>query len=125
VTSEGQTVFNLIDNNPLAGENFYMIHYTDPSTGNNINTPTVRMVFESMAIYPSPFNDKFFIRHGENGKPEKVIITDLTGQNIPANTFTRTSGITEVLMPEKLPPGIYVIHVRTKNNIVARTILKN
>lgn len=124
VPQSGQTVFNYIDNDPLAGENYYMIQYTDPNSS-SIASQTVRMVFDSMSIYPSPFNHKFFIRHGNNGKPEKVIVTDLTGQNISVNTFTRTSGITEVLVPENLQPGIYVIHVRTRNNIIARTILKN
>jgi hypothetical protein len=125
VTNSNQATFNAIDNDPIAGENFYMINYIDPNNRNSINSHITRVSFDAISIYPSPFDGKFFIRHGESGKPEKIMITDITGQNIQVRMISRNKGITEVEISNKIQPGIYIIHILTGNNVIAKTIMKN
>lgn len=123
-SSQGQINFNSIDNDPIPGENYYMINYRDQSGAGSLNSQTMRVAIESLSIYPSPFKNKFFIQHGQADKPEKIIVTDITGRNIAAKTIHK-NGITEVLLSAAIQPGIYVIHIQTSKNIIAKTIMKN
>lgn len=124
VTDRLQTVFQSIDNHPQPGENFYMINYIDPSTGKTCQSQMARATFETISIYPSPFTTSFFIRRNEADKLERLIITDVNGQNVAFNTMTRAAGITEVLLSPQLPAGIYLVHMLTRNNVTVKTIMK-
>ena len=124
LTAPGQSVFQIIDNNPNPGENFYMINYTDPGSAKSIQSQTVRALFETISIYPGPLNKSFFIRHTEAERPQRVMVTDINGQNIKVKTEFKGNGITEILLSPTLPPGIYVVHLMTRNRVLAKTVVR-
>jgi hypothetical protein len=121
--------FNSIDKTPLPGTNYYMIKYTDPATGKTVNSKTEEILFEKNAagfvIYPIPFDDKFLITYNQGMFPEKIILTDITGRNIRISYSTKENARKiELLVIDKIEPGIYIIHMQTSKKHIAQTILK-
>ena len=129
VKEENRIQFNSIDKNPLPGTNYYMIKYIDPVSGKTVNSKTEKIFFEKsgadLAIYPIPFDNKFFISYGQGMFPEQIILTDITGRNIRISYSTKTNaGQVELVVMDKIEPGIYIIHIRTSKKYIAQTILK-
>jgi len=126
VKEESASLFNTIDKNPVPGNNYYMIRYIDPATGIAISSKHVKIFSPNtngFTVYPIPFDNKFFIDHTKG--IEKIILTDLTGRNILIRYSLRPgSELTEVSVLQKIQSGIYIIHIRTEKNIMAKTIFK-
>jgi len=103
-----------------------MIRYIDPATGIAISSKPAKIFSENIngfSVYPIPFDNRFFIDHAKG--IEKVILTDLTGRNIPIRyTVKPGSELIEVGVLQKIQPGIYIIHIRTEKNVMAKTIFK-
>lgn len=126
VKDANSTSFNVIDKNPVTGNNYYMIRYTDPATGLPISSKPIKIFSGNttgFSVYPIPFDTKFFIDHAKG--TEKIILTDLTGKNIPIRyTIKPGSELIEVGILQKVQPGIYIIHIKTEKNVMARTVFK-
>lgn len=120
--------FKLIDRNPLPGNNYYMIQYTNPQTGKKENSKMINVFIENLIgfnLYPVPFDDRLFINCQPGVHPEKILLTDVTGKNIrTSHTIGETSRTAEITVLDKLQPGLYIIHIQTNKNVVARTIFK-
>ena len=53
------------------------------------------------------------------------MLTDMTSKNIPIRySAKRGKESFEIDVLQKIPAGIYIIHILTKTNIMAKTILK-
>lgn len=129
VKEENRITFNSIDKNPLPGTNYYMIKYIDPVTGKTVNSKTEKIFFEKsgadLTIYPIPFDNKFVISFNQGMRPEKIILTDITGKNIRISYSTKQdAGKVELFIMDKIDPGIYIIHMLTSKKYIAQTILK-
>lgn len=123
------THFNSIDKNPLPGNNYYMISYTNPRTGMTASSKMVKVIAEMIVgfnLYPVPFDNKFFITCEPGTSPERILLTDIAGRNIRTSyTLHDGSPSVEVTVLDKLQSGLYIIHMQTnKNNVVAKTIFK-
>ena len=126
VKETGASLFNSVDKNPMGENNYYMIKYINPATGVTINSKPVKVFSENIngfTVYPVPFDNKFFI--GYVADIEKIILTDMAGRNIAIRHSTRRdTQLIEVEVLEKIESGIYIIHIRTGKNSMAKTIFK-
>jgi hypothetical protein len=127
-SDNGNSNFNFIDKQPLPGNNYYMIQYTNPQTSKMENSKLVKVFSEatnSFNFYPVPFDEQLFIDFAQGVLPEKILLTDLTGRNIRTTYKMKESSSTARLtVLDKLQPGLYIIHIQTNKNIMARTIFK-
>ena len=117
--------FTIVDKNPIPGNNYYMINYIEPG-GRNFNSKTVKVIADTpneFTIFPTPFKKQFYIKY--NHKIEQIILTDITGRNIPIRSYPYegSSQLTVELL-DHIQSGIYIVHIRTEKNTVARTIFK-
>jgi hypothetical protein len=124
--NESMTHFSSFDKHPQPGTNYYMIRYTDPR-GMTFDSKAVKAVtdlYSGFNIYPSPFRTNFFLKY--SGRIEQIILTDISGCNIPI-TYKPSGdgGTTEVYLRENIQPGIYIIHVRTEKSVMAKTLFKD
>lgn len=120
--------YNIIDKHPLQGNNYYMIRYTNPVTGMMINSKMAKVFSETSAgfnLYPVPFDNKFYVGFVPGTRPQKIILTDVNGRNIRTrNIIHETSQLIEITVLDKIQAGIYIVHMQTDKNIVAKTIFK-
>lgn len=119
--------FNYIDKSPLTGYNYYMIKYIR-SDNTTINSKAVRVSSlpqNGFIISSMPFDRSFSISFSREIEPEKVILTDIMGRNInikyTVESYTRSM---EVEVLDDIAPGIYIVHIRSDKNTMAKTILK-
>src|SRR5690606_23300253 len=73
------------DKNPLTGNNYYMIRYSNQNSGFELSSKTVKIFtedFTGLKVYPMPFENTFYVSYGSDTGPEKIILTDITGRNI-------------------------------------------
>lgn len=128
LATDTRVAFQYIDNNPLKGNNYYMIRLINQLTGNEVSSKIIRVTATShtpFTIYPMPFDDKISISYAPGMLPEKIILTDVMGRNILIRNHSKESSRNvEVDVLENLEPGIYIIHLRTSRNVVSRTIIK-
>jgi hypothetical protein len=126
VSTGGSTQFRINDNHPLPGNNFYMIQYIHPATHTTIQSNTIKIITESgsgFSVHPVPFTNKFFVSDVKD--VEKIMLTDMTGKNIPIRYAAKKERESfEIDVMQKIPSGIYIIHILTKTNIMAKTILR-
>ncbi|RYF95246.1 MAG: T9SS type A sorting domain-containing protein [Chitinophagaceae bacterium] len=126
VNAESTTKFRITDNNPLPGNNYYMIQYINPVTHTTVQSNTIKVITESptgFSVHPVPFTNKFYVTDVKG--VEKIMLTDMTGKNIPIRySAKRERESFEIDVMQKIPSGIYIIHILTKTNIMAKTILK-
>ncbi|MBL7740377.1 MAG: T9SS type A sorting domain-containing protein [Chitinophagaceae bacterium] len=122
------SVYNYTDQSPLRENAFYMIQYTNPLTGMMMNSKIIKMFTGIMAgfhLYPVPFDNKFFINYEPGANPEKILLTDLAGRDIRAKyTIREGSQSVEVIVLDNIQPGLYIVHMQTSRNVVAKTIFK-
>jgi hypothetical protein len=122
------SLFNAVDKNPLQGNNYYMIRYINSRTGMVLNSKMAKVFAETSAgfnLYPVPFDNKFYVGFVPGTHPEKIILTDVNGKNIRIRNIIRTEAeLVEVVVLDKIQAGIYIIHMQTNKNIVAKTIFK-
>lgn len=127
VVNGHSSFFNFIDKQPLQGNNFYMIKYTNPA-GRSSSTNIVQLFAENktgISIYPIPFDHSFSIHYKAGESPEKILLTDITGRTIRTRYIIKESlQRVEMMVLDNLEPGIYIVHVQTKRNYMAQTILK-
>ncbi len=113
------------DFQPQPGNNYYMINYSDPR-GTTVNSKTIRIFTETadgFTVYPIPFKNDFTIKY--SNPIRQVILTDVTGRNVPINySFNALAGTVEVSVNGSILPGIYIVHIRTDKNVMAKTIFK-
>lgn len=120
-------LFNYIDKSPLPGYNYYMIKYIR-SDNTIINSKPVRVSSlpqNGFAISPMPFDRRFSISFSKETEPDKVILTDIMGRNIHIRYTTGSyTGSMEVEVLDDIAPGMYIVHIRSAKNTMARTIVK-
>ena len=126
IKEESTSLFNVIDKNPVSGNNYYMIRYIDPFTGVATSSKPVKIFSESIngfSVYPMPFDNKFFVSQAKG--IEKIILTDLAGRNILIRYSLKPgSELIEIGVLQKIQPGVYIIHIQTEKNVMAKTIFK-
>jgi carboxypeptidase T len=120
---EGSMLYNLIDNNPLRGNNFYRIKETDvngkSSYSNIINivySPAVHFV----QLYPNPVKDNLTVRIKLNtAEKVSIQINDLSGRIIRTIDVNASSSIREFQIDTKdLSSNLYILKVINSNNEV-------
>lgn len=122
------TDFTFFDQYPLQKMNYYMIRYTNIQTGTSFNSKIVKIISKiktGFNLYPVPFYDKFFINYERGTTPQKVLLKDVLGRNIPIRYKLNPSSFTiEVMALDKLQPGLYIIHLQTDKSMIARPTMK-
>lgn len=120
--------YNYTDNLPVPGNAYYMIQYTNPLREMMTNSKMMKMFTDIIAgfhLYPVPFDNKFFINYEQGAHPEKILLTDLAGRDIRTkHTIREGSQSVEVTVLDKIQAGLYIIHMQTNKNVVAKTIFK-
>ncbi|MES1225755.1 MAG: T9SS type A sorting domain-containing protein [Bacteroidota bacterium] len=129
VDSNSIAGFNLIDKHPLNNINYYMIRYTNIQTGvirNSRIAKVISKIKEGFSFYPVPFHDKFTINYERGVIPQKLLLKDVQGRDLRIrHTIHGDSHSIEVFALDKLPAGLYIIHMKTDKSIVIKPILKN
>lgn len=120
--------FTGIDKHPLPGKNYYMIKYNN-NNGYSINSKIVHSYTgtgNGFSIYPVPFTNKFIVRYAPGMRPEKIIITDISGRNIKIHyTIKESAQQAEIIVADKIEAGIYIIHMVNNQKYTAQTIIKH
>jgi hypothetical protein len=121
------TTFHHLDKFPLQGFNYYMIKYI--IKGKTIAISKVSRVStlpqNSFVISPMPFNRNFSLSLSSDLHAEKIIITDMTGRNIPIKyNISPPANKIEVQIMEDIAPGVYLLHLKSDKTTMARTIFK-
>lgn len=118
--------YDFTDTDPLPGNNFYMIKYISPQGAySNTKVLPVFAAKNGITIYPVPFDNSFTIHFGDQMRPEKILLTDITGRHIKTHYLIKqNSQQVEVTMADQVEAGIYIIHVQTDKTYMAQTILK-
>jgi hypothetical protein len=127
-SANGKTSFHFTDSSPLPGNNRYMIQFIHSLTGKKENSKMINLFIESTIgfnLYPVPFEDRLFISCEPGVYPEKILLTDVSGRNIKtSHTFSEVSRTAAVRILDKIQPGLYIIHIQTNRNVIARTIFR-
>lgn len=124
-----QTIsYQITDKTPKQGDNYYMINYTHHQSGISINSSQIKLSnvnTTEFSVYPMPFTEKFFISYPTGAKFDKIILTDITGKNLAIRYNIRSeSNLIEVILSAEIPAGIYLLHMRTDRQNLAKTIVK-
>jgi dienelactone hydrolase len=142
------TELTRFQNQTNIGADFYqipgLIHYMTPN-----NVPQVSKVLTDTIIYwlgqrvingvkkpnlqdnpvqvfPNPFSDQVAIAFGETAvKKLTVSVESLTGQKVAEAQFSGIlPGSRQMISLEKLPPGIYILHLNVDGKLLTRKIVK-
>lgn len=128
VMQQGINNFNYNDAMPLYGDNYYMIQYSTPQSGMPLASRSIMIAAQkenTIAVFPMPFENKFYINYPAGDSPEKIIVTDVSGKNLAIKyTIKPQSHLVEVDVSADIPAGIYLLHMRTNKQNIAKTILK-
>jgi len=128
IDNNNDPTFNLTDNHPLHGNNYYMIRYTNIHSGLILSSRIAKVISKIKAgfnIYPVPFNDKFIIDYEQDTHPQKILLTDVEGRDIRIRYKIREQARSvEVIILNKLQPGLYIIYMKTDKKIVVKPIFK-
>lgn len=121
------TNFHHLDKLPLQGFNYYMIKYINKgktiATSKPVRVSTLPQ--NSFVISPMPFIQNFSVSLSSDIRAEKIIVTDMTGRNIPIKyNITAPTNKIEVQIMEDIAPGIYLLHLKSDKTTMARTIFK-
>jgi hypothetical protein len=127
--SENNTITNFhhVDKLPLPGFNYYMIKYINKgktiATSKPVRVSTLPQ--NSFVISPMPFIQNFSVSLSADIRAEKIIVTDMTGRNIPIKyNISPAVNKIEVQIMEDITPGIYLLHLKSDKTTMARTIFK-
>lgn len=126
--NESNSQYSFTDNHPLPGDNYYMIRYSLPDDRTPVNSNPVKISTAppaGLTIFPMPFEDRFSLTYGRETTPNKIILTDITGRNIPIRyKLMNDARQVDVEVVGQLQPGIYIVHIRTGSNNMAKTIIR-
>jgi hypothetical protein len=127
VPENTNTTFYHLDKSPLPGYNYYMIKYLNADQS-HINSKAVRVSSEptnGFSVSPMPFSRNLSISLSKDLQPEKIIITDITGKNIPIRYNIHPPGNKiDIEVMQELASGIYILHLKTAQSMMAQTIFK-
>lgn len=129
ITSSNQSHFSITDKAPASGMNYYMIQYIHPEQGHVANSKTLKILSEynsSILVYPVPFRDQLTIQYSPDNTPDQVLLTDITGRNIRIVWYRLPqAGQIRVQVLEPLSGDMYLIHMRTPQSTISKTLLRN
>ena len=127
VPENSTTTFHHLDKSPEQGYNYYMIKYLNDEQA-IIQSKAVRVSSEpsnGLTISPMPFQRNFTISFSTGLQPEKIIVTDISGKNIPIRyNIQPLNNNIDIEVLQDLAPGIYILHLKTAQSIIARTIFR-
>ena len=105
-----------------------MIKFINRRTNRTINSKIVNVYREQsngFSFYPMPFGEKLFISYSPGQHPEKIIVTDILGRNIRTrHTTNESTQQVELHLLETLAPGLYIVHLKTNQQIVSKTVIR-
>lgn len=120
--------YSITDPSPLPGANYYMIQYSHPQYTGLQNSKAVKInsaATTPFSIYPNPFDKKLTIRFPVGTYPEKIMLTDMMGRNINIQWhWLAALQQAEVVVQENIAPDMYMIHIKTNQSSISRTVLK-
>lgn len=129
VTATNSSHFTYIDKAPAAGKNFYMIQYTHPEQGHVANSKTLKIHTDystSILVYPVPFNDQFTIQYNPDLMPDQILLTDIAGRNVRILWYKLPqAGQIRVQVLDALKGDLYLIHVKTPQSVISKTLFRN
>jgi hypothetical protein len=73
---------------------------------------------DNLVIFPNPFHENLMISSPEPGLENEYMICDLNGK------LLQQAKTPENLETRKLPPGVYVLHIRNRSGSSSRKIVK-
>jgi hypothetical protein len=119
--------FTFTDRSPLPGDNYYMIQYLDSEHQYVSNSKSIRVhhiPFNGLRIYPMPFQQQFYIEFDPQQPPRQLMMSDISGRNLRIYWYTQTelNRIT-VQVAEPLRGDLFLLHIRTDQSVLSRTLL--
>lgn len=118
--SNTATKYSFTDPNAVPGKNYYQLIMSGDVTTRITNSTVVSVNMydeKSQALaYPNPAHDQFSIRVSNEyvNKMHQVIITDVTGKPMFANTYKPAGGIIKVVPAQQLKPGMYLFKITSE-----------
>ncbi|REK06929.1 MAG: T9SS C-terminal target domain-containing protein [Bacteroidetes bacterium] len=122
------------DESPLSGRSFYRLKQTDfdgkfsySDSRSVINSKMPEKLLNLNSFGPNPFNDYFKLSF--NSREDEMIemmFTNSSGKVLQREFFNAEKGenIFEFTQGHSLPPGIYIIRMRGRDEIITQKIIK-
>ncbi|REA62449.1 hypothetical protein DSL64_09350 [Dyadobacter luteus] len=124
-TTEMESTYETWDDSPMAGINYYrLVQYDSKDLNGKVNREYLRVVSvdvevdELINIAPNPTTSSVDIRPDSRIKVRGWSIIDVKGE--------RTEGSGKTVDMKKMSPGMYILEIKSDNNIVIRKkVVKN
>ncbi|MES2649538.1 MAG: Ig-like domain-containing protein [Bacteroidota bacterium] len=120
--SSNSNVYNIIDNTPANGRNYYRLTQVDRNgtkTSFGIRLVNLGDQNSTLTLYPNPLTGtQVFIKTAEaSGKKIHVQILGITGNRILNGVYTQQGDLINVMLPFKPAPGVYLVKVDGYNTL--------
>lgn len=109
----------VIDNNGCSNTDAIVVTYSS-CVGMDDNSNK----FRKLEIYPNPTNGNFIINFGEILSDTELNILDMNGKLVYSEVISKNASTIKQVNIEKLPAGIYILSIRSNNEIQTLRISK-
>ncbi len=126
-TSSSTKNYSMMDADPLMGPNYYYLEQTDAD--GTMKKFEVMMVDFSKSedyvkLFPNPFEDKLSITSStEWSDSDSFELYDALGNRLPMPVM-RSNAYSIELNTAQLPPGTYLVKIKTSYQVIVRKLLK-
>ncbi|MEM6261583.1 MAG: M12 family metallo-peptidase [Bacteroidota bacterium] len=125
--TSGQVSYKFDDMNPAPGKNYYRLVCEQPD-GTSKASATVEVTWEQQVqplLFPNPFSEKLVLRFpGTYSGPASIAVFNLQGQQVIYRDWDAVDKREYEFLSGELADGIYLFHVRTRNDEIRGRILK-
>lgn len=117
--TSGRLQYNFVDENPVSGVSYYRLKIVDKDGNYNYSANrdiNIRSNSDALQIYPNPASANQIRIFKNNIDPGALLLTTMTGQNIPFTVASFESNYITLLPARLLPSGLYILSI-FKNGI--------
>jgi len=122
----GQQQYTATDLHPFKGSNYYRVAYTTPGGQAMKQSPVCIVQQRTLSIYcwPSPVKDLLTIQLPPGQEPFHLSLNGTDGRVLLQSVVDATESTIRWSLPSSIPPGIYVLRVRSGKLVTMQKIVK-
>ena len=117
--TNGRLQYNFVDENPVSGVSYYRLKMVDKDANYNYSVTrdiVIHSNSDALLVYPNPASLDQIRIFKNNIDPDALLLTTITGQNIPFTIANFESNYITLLPAQPLPSGLYILSI-FKNGI--------